>query len=1300
MANVNREQLYNLPLTSFVLTAVTGLDDLLPSTGDLDVATMMEYFGKIQLLKPVNEDGHPVQLSAQFYTDEALTQKVFGLNDFDTAKPEARQTAYAFVGGNSNEASWIRLDAQRFEDGVGPEYDNFPFVIDMAAYIQSQGTTFSAVLGSRKKVYIKYSWYWYGQALNENDVAVGNPTYHYSDEYSLVFPNISEVANSGGTGGSGGSSQQNNCIPLSGGVGIGSLELIDDLKIVSSDYVQTTDVEGIRNYSGDNAFIQAMSADLYGPAVAGSLGYCIVRVVLSGDENGFQLSGDDMSKLVALTSNNWAACGIDYNIEKSRSLSNIVLNNSNALSNARFSYALEDRSGSMCFTVKSIDVDKNIVFFNEKFEDNESTSALTSFVNKSQADLITLFETDDNGFYVPGFPEIGNITLKNFVTQHVEGGAVRAIGKYTHAEGRDNIADARYSHVEGSHNIAGDMASHAEGFVNVAQGRYSHAEGNCTSAIGQASHTQGYCTVATGKCATACGNAASAEGSWSFANGKSAYTGPESFSGAAIGGQVSAIATNTFACGAYALAANSRSFVWNGSNNPNNIYTTSADGSFNINPENGISGFYIGGKTLHDYLSDISSQQSEVQPAPSETVINNNNNTFITHQLENGFIYNDGKTFEESPSAAVFVTAGGGTWGFYNGTGKNRFEGKFIKVKPGDIITYQKKPYPVQISANPTTDDTKPDGAIDYYTTYIRALSVHDFSEITTAAMQNSSRAPLDNSTLTSTDPAVLSSWEGRNGSHQFYRQNALFLSGKWAADYVNSTEPTSWNVVRQQVKSDTNNNVEYLNYAFEVQVKVPENTYLLYVCTKYYNTDQSLISFKINGYELVKDANNVEMSLTENSFNCNSATNQLYSSLTCFNKYGYGISHNGNYLLTHYIPCKYGDQILLSMTCPYYLTATSRYIYGRSIEYFDENFNRIAGSSESNINNGFDANQPLNSDSLDRKCVQLVSPVSVKGCKYVRIGIPVGSTPNTYKDTIIQIIPLDKYPTYTVKEPNNFIAFQKNWSQTTDSQQNMTYFEGKQLLFFGDSITRNSITGNDRPTGSQYHSQYEATTKGYVHYLSESLHSYYVNAANGGDTAALSSTSRGSLASKIANWQNEQTYSSISAKMNNSDAVFVMIGTNDWAYSWTPFGDVADTTNTSNDNFCGAIRSICNNLHQKFAGKAPIVFLTPIKRVQQSNIIDYTEANSNGKYLSDYCNAIKTICNEYDGIYVIDLYNICKIDPGRKNSLVNAKYIPDGTHPSSLGHKVIAQCILKKLPEIMSNFYSKIDDVEKMIEV
>ena len=52
-------------------------------------------------------------------------------------------------------------------------------------------------------------------------------------------------------------------------------------------------------------------------------------------------------------------------------------------------------------------------------------------------------------------------------------------------------------------------------------------------------------------------------------------------------------ADNTYCLGVNAKAANVKSFVWSGQSS-STPYTSQKDGSFNVNPANGISGFYIG----------------------------------------------------------------------------------------------------------------------------------------------------------------------------------------------------------------------------------------------------------------------------------------------------------------------------------------------------------------------------------------------------------------------------------------------------------------------------------------------------------------------------------------------------------------------------------------------------------------------------------------------------------------------------------------------------------------------------------
>lgn len=56
-------------------------------------------------------------------------------------------------------------------------------------------------------------------------------------------------------------------------------------------------------------------------------------------------------------------------------------------------------------------------------------------------------------------------------------------------------------------------------------------------------------------------------------------------------------ADNAFVIGRYSMADaynGSNSFVWQGISNGASYYNSNSKGSFNVNPQNGLSGFYIG----------------------------------------------------------------------------------------------------------------------------------------------------------------------------------------------------------------------------------------------------------------------------------------------------------------------------------------------------------------------------------------------------------------------------------------------------------------------------------------------------------------------------------------------------------------------------------------------------------------------------------------------------------------------------------------------------------------------------------
>ena len=121
---------------------------------------------------------------------------------------------------------------------------------------------------------------------------------------------------------------------------------------------------------------------------------------------------------------------------------------------------------------------------------------------------------------------------------------------------------------------------HAEGLGTTAAGRNSHAEGERTRAFGSASHSEGYDT-------TAIGRGSRVNGVHSFAEGK--------FS-TAVGKCVNSKGDYSIAAGNCCTASHVRSFVWSGPYTGHNTgsYTSKGNGTFCINPDAGLSGFFIG----------------------------------------------------------------------------------------------------------------------------------------------------------------------------------------------------------------------------------------------------------------------------------------------------------------------------------------------------------------------------------------------------------------------------------------------------------------------------------------------------------------------------------------------------------------------------------------------------------------------------------------------------------------------------------------------------------------------------------
>jgi hypothetical protein len=101
---------------------------------------------------------------------------------------------------------------------------------------------------------------------------------------------------------------------------------------------------------------------------------------------------------------------------------------------------------------------------------------------------------------------------------HAEGYMARAIGTASHAEGGLYIYEQDGKEKKASSRAVGEY-SHVEGKGSVAEGEAAHAEGIWTGAYGKASHSDGYNNSARGDYSYAGGAGCTAEGQASFVHG-------------------------------------------------------------------------------------------------------------------------------------------------------------------------------------------------------------------------------------------------------------------------------------------------------------------------------------------------------------------------------------------------------------------------------------------------------------------------------------------------------------------------------------------------------------------------------------------------------------------------------------------------------------------------------------------------------------------------------------------------------------------------------------------------------------
>ena len=151
----------------------------------------------------------------------------------------------------------------------------------------------------------------------------------------------------------------------------------------------------------------------------------------------------------------------------------------------------------------------------------------------------------------------------------------------------ENSYEMYGSLAQGTNVTASGAFSHAEGDRTVAQGKAAHAEGIATKSLGEGSHSSGINTHVTQR--------------------------------------------GTFAAGVNISGTNSLSFIWNG-NETSPWYGTHGKGTFNVNPANGLNGFYVGESTLQEAIVNSLMDTSVTNHVEVE-VDGSNTTSFVTNHV-------------------------------------------------------------------------------------------------------------------------------------------------------------------------------------------------------------------------------------------------------------------------------------------------------------------------------------------------------------------------------------------------------------------------------------------------------------------------------------------------------------------------------------------------------------------------------------------------------------------------------------------------------------------------------------------
>ena len=136
-----------------------------------------------------------------------------------------------------------------------------------------------------------------------------------------------------------------------------------------------------------------------------------------------------------------------------------------------------------------------------------------------------------------------------------------------------------------------------------------------------------------------------------------------------------------------------------------------------------------------------------------------------------------------------------------------------------------------------------------------------------------------------------------------------------------------------------------------------------------------------------------------------------------------------------------------------------------------------------------------------------------------------------------------------------------------------------------------------------------------------------------------------------------------------DADAVVIFGGTNDFGHGDAELGCMSDRTY---DTFYGALHYLYSNIIEKFP-TAKIVVVTPTHRINEDNLRGDGFKPHDYFDLKTYVNIIREVA-EYYSLPVLDLFKESGLQP--KVPVIQKMYMPDGLHPSDLGHSLLAEKI------------------------